>query len=65
MVKTFSCFYWIILIKVGCNFNSDNSNCNGGGFNNVSANSDGNVDVYGSDSGHCNVTSAGNSYCNE
>ena len=64
MVKTFSCFYWIILIKVGCNFNSDNSNCNGG-FYNVSADGDGLVYVNGSDSEDCFVYSDGYSHCNE
>ena len=49
----------------GCYFNSSYSYCEGGGFDFVDADSDGNVDVYGSSSGYCGVTTGGNSNCDE
>ena len=49
----------------GCNFNSSNSYCGGGGFDRVYAGSGGGVDVGGSSSGYCAVYSDGDSYCYE
>ena len=49
----------------GCNFYSSHSFCNGGGFYQVNAESDGSVDVYGSWSGYCNVNDDGYSDCDE
>ena len=43
---------------------SSNSNCNGG-FNQVNASSDGNVNVNDSSSENCNVNNDGNSNCGD
>lgn len=48
---------------LGCNFNSSNSNCNGGGFYSVLANSYGGVGVTGISSEYCYVGLDGNSRC--
>ena len=48
----------------GCGFGSDISSCNGGGgFDQVYADSDGDVYVGGSDFARCEIVSDGNSYC--
>ena len=49
----------------GCNFDSSNSNCYGGDFYGIGADSVGGVSVGGSSSEICNVGNVGNSYCNE
>ena len=49
----------------GCNFASSTSFCGGGGFIGVYAHSDGHVDVSGSSSEGCYVSSDGSSSCNE
>ena len=49
----------------GCLFDSSNSNCYGGGFNQVTAYSSGYVDVYGSSSEFCYVHYEGSSGCSE
>ena len=51
--------------KTGCNFNSSDSYCNGGGFYFVNAYSDDNVNVIGSSSENCYVNYDGSSRCNE
>ena len=52
------------VLKGSCSFGDSNSNCNGGGFNNVETNSDGNVNAEVSDSDNCEVNPDGNSNCN-
>ena len=47
----------------GCYINSDYSTCHGGGFDQVSANSDGIASVYGSSSEKCYVDADGYSAC--
>ena len=55
----------VILIKLGCNFDSGSSNCYGGGFDRVYADPDGYVSVAGSSSESCDVHDDGDSGCYE
>ncbi|MBR3229721.1 MAG: hypothetical protein IKF91_02710, partial [Bacilli bacterium] len=49
----------------GCRLGSSTSNCNGGGFDYVYADSDGRVSVDGSPSEYCSVSIYGSSNCGE
>ena len=69
IIKDFQIFYNLNSIsnpsssKPGCYFYSSISYCYGGDFNQVRANSSGNVYVYGSSSEICFVSGLGNSFC--
>ena len=65
-IKDYQTFYNLPDNKIpGCNFRSSSTNCDGGGFDYVQADSDGNVLVKGSSSEYCYVSTVGDSYCNE